>query len=299
MNTYSHRFYLGPHSPLSVPLSKVMKRNADRLHEIETECPPSGLHREALSEILKLPEAKLVDGLIHELYVDFVLQNDNTRNIIYNYDAFWGSRKSAFKSMTVYPSMDEKIAPLRLLTKAHRATVFLCLQSYADLVEQELTDAPELQQLLTANSENLQFSWVPFVSRFQAVWPEAEVVIINANELAVHWAAIVSLVTGHPKSYLFRGINDLPLMEIEGFGQEPFRTALAANPPKTVGDWLKLSSQAFSDYGYRDPDEDLDIETTWTLKQSQHSMLRFAADIEAFRKMEGVHVASDLVKDFK
>lgn len=299
MDVYSHRFYLGPHSPLSVPLSKVLKRNADRLAEIETECPPSGFHRNALSKILNLPAAKLSDRNTHEMYVDFMLNKDNTRTLIYNYDAFLGSRKSALKNVDVYPSLEEKVAPLRLLTKAHRATVFLCLQSYTDLIEQELTGAPKLQRSLAANRENLKFSWVPFVSRLQSVWPEVEVVVIEANQLAVQWAAVVALVTGHPQSHLFKGINEFPVMKIEEFGQDPLQKAFAENPPETVGDWIKLSSHFFSEFGYQDPHEDRDYDPVWTLEQSQHAMRQFAADIEALRRMKGVQIASDLMKDFE
>lgn len=299
MKTYNHRFYIGPHSPLSVPMGRVIKRNADQLLEVETECPPSGQHREILSNILKLPEQKLTDWNTHQIYVDFVLSKDTTRDLIYNYDAFLGSRKNAFNADTVYPSMEQKIGPLRLFTMAHKVTVFLCLQNYTDLIESELKGLPKLQAKIASNPANPQFSWQPFVSRLQSTWPEAQVVIIDASQLAMHWAAIVALFTGHPKAHFFKGINDFSLAGIDEFGRKPFEEALLASPPKSIGDWLKISSKVFSQYGHYEPEVDTDGGNVWTLEQLQYSRRCFAADITALRKSKSVLIANDLIADFK
>lgn len=297
MNTYEHKFYLGPHSPLSLQLQRLLARNSDRLIEVNSEYPTAKMHREVLAEFLKLPASQLADGDTHQFYVDTVLDHDETRRVIYSFDAFLGSRKDSLGHADAYPSLERKVFPLRHLTNAHKVTVFLCLQSFAQFVDLELEGEPEMHEWLSSDPYNLTFSWVPFVSRLQDAWPEVKIVIFDSQDLAPKWAAVVAMITGHPLAHHFANIADYPSTCMNRKGRIAYRTFLAETPPKTLKKWIEATSFFCQKYGTR---YQIPVDTrkdTWTPEQLDYSRQQLEHDFEKLRDLKNVALAKELMVD--
>lgn len=160
VTTYDYRLVLGPHSPMSVPLQRLLASNRKALHGVGTEFPQVKAHRDIMTRTLGLLKDGLAEDIAHKNYVETVLENKDTSCIIYNYDAFFSSRESAFRSGSLYPRMEKKLAPLKRLTEGQQVTVFLCLQHFTQFVEVELTRSPHL---IGSYSHSVDFSWVAFV----------------------------------------------------------------------------------------------------------------------------------------
>jgi hypothetical protein len=224
-----------------------------------------------------------------------VLDYDHTRRVIYNFDAFFGSRQSSLEHAAVYPGLERKVFPLRHLTYGHTVTIFLCLQSFADFVDNELAGQRDLHQRLCSDQCNLNFSWVPFVSRLQKAWPEANIVIISSQDLAPKWAAIVSLISGHPLAHTFEKISDFPCTCMNRKGRIAYRKYLAETPPKNLGKWLEVTSFFCNIYGFRNLVSDRVEGNTWTPDQFRYSQEVLEQDMAKLRELKNVTLASQLM----
>lgn len=292
--SYDHRFILGPHSPMSVPLQRLLGVNRDALREVGTEFPKAKRHREVLEQTLGLAAEDLADASVHRAYINSVLEHADTKCVIYSYDAFLGSRKNAIKAGFFYPSLEAKIAPLRQLTQGHQATLFLCLQHFTQFVEMELIRSPHLRHIVDNYPKNLDLSWVHFVHRMREAWPEAFIVIIDADELATNWASIAALMTGHAQAQAFNNIEKFPLGRLAEDGRKPYLKAFEATPPESVAEWTERTSQFFAEYGRHVPVIRKVIASPWAPEQVQHSKMKFKADLTNFAAIDNVVLASDL-----
>ncbi|WP_375699689.1 hypothetical protein [Pseudophaeobacter sp. TrK17] len=295
MNTYEYKFYLGPHSPLAVPLQRLLACNSDRLAEVNSEYPGAKMHREVLAEFLKLPVSQLAGGDTHQLYVDTVLEQDQTRRIIYSFDAFLGSRKYSLEYAEAYPSLERKVFPLRHLTKSQNVTIFMCLQSVAQFIDWELEGQPELRKNLISAPYNLAFSWLPFVSRLQDAWPEAKIVIFDSQDLGPKWAAIVAMITGHPLPHYFASIADYPSTCMNRKGRIAFRRFIAETPPKTLEKWIEATSFFCERYGARNRKSDSAFEEIWTPEQLDYSRQVLELDFQKLQGLTNVVLAKELL----
>lgn len=292
---YDHRLILGPHCPMSLPLQRLLANNRDALEEVRTEAPKVKLHRQIMAKTLALPTETLAKPQVKQAYVDAVRTQATTRCLIYNYHAFFGSRKNALKAGSLYPSLENKIPPLRQLTDGHQVTVFLCLQHMTQFIELELSHSPHLQHVTETYPKGLDFSWVHFVHRMKTIWPEALVVIIDADKLAQNWAAAAALVTGHPKAHRFQRITRFPLSQLAEDGRGPCRKALKASPPASIPEWTEVMSNFFDTYGPHVPIIRRIIASPWTEDQVAHSKARFTADLDALKAVENVALIDDVV----
>ncbi|MFC4214039.1 hypothetical protein ACFP4H_23475 [Pseudophaeobacter arcticus] len=299
MITYEYKFYLGPHSPLSLQLQRLLASNSDRLVEVDSEYPAAKMHREVLAEFLKLPASQLADENTHQMYVDTVLEHDRTRRVIYNFDAFLGSRKSSLEYATAYPSLERKVFPLRHLTSAQNVTIFICLQSYAQFVDKELEGHPELRERLYSDPYNLTFSWVPFVSRLQEAWPEANIVIFDSQDLAPKWAAIVAMISGHPLAHFFANITDFPSTCMNRKGRIAYRRHMAVAPSQSLRDWVEATSFFCQNYGSGSHAPAHSWEETWTPDQLAYSRQVLEQDFEKLRVLKNVSLANELMVNLK
>lgn len=291
--SYDHRFLLGPHSPMNMPMQKLLIRNRDRLEEVAAEFPDTEMHRTILGHILKLPIDELSDPAAHHNYVENVLTNSSTRIVIYSYDAFFGSRKSVLSEDFVYPSLEKKIRPLRHLMTGQKSTVFLCLQHYTQFVETELKDAVSFQHLVQSFDEDNDFSWMPFVSRLRRAWPEALIVVVDETDLATHWAVVAALVCGHPKVQDFKNISRYAKYRLATEGRKPYRAALKESPPKTIAEWVSTTTRIFQEFGNYEPIVKRVVTSPWSPEQIELSIANLAADLDALKKLENVVLASD------
>ncbi|MCV3272670.1 hypothetical protein [Roseobacter sinensis] len=294
---YDHRLILGPHSPMSVPLQRLLSGNPGMLAEVRTELPQVKLHRNVMAKTLALPIETLAQPRIQQAYIDAVRTQETTRCLIYNYDAFLGSRENALRTGILYRALETKIAPLRQLTLGHQVTVFLCLQHMTQFFERELIRNPHMRHLTETYPEGTDFSWVHFVQRLQEVWPEALVVVLDADTLPQNWAAVAALVTGHPDAHKFHRLLQFPLACLAEEGHAPCREALRRTPPGSVPEWTALMSQVFAEYGTHVPILRKVIASPWSAEQVAHSKERFASDMETLRGMENVALLDDVEWD--
>lgn len=237
-----YKYYLGPHSPLSLQLQRLLASSSDRSTEVDSEYPTAKMHREVLAEFLKLPESQLADENTHQMYVDTVLEHDRTRRVIYNFDAFLGSRKNSLEYEKAYPSLERKAFPLLHLTSAQNVTIFMCLQNYVQFVDKELEGHRELRERLHFDPFNLTFSGVPFVSRLQEAWPEVNILIFDSQDLAPKWAAIVAMISGHPLAHFFENITDFPSTFMNKKGRIAYRRHMAEAPSQSLTGSKQLPS---------------------------------------------------------
>jgi hypothetical protein len=295
VDPYDFRFNIGPHSPLSLPLQRILNRNARALLEVDAEFPPERMHRDVLKQSLKLPFSRLLENKTLQSYLDSVLEEDQTRSVIYSFDAFLGSRARSLSSNMTYPSLEKKVAPLRLLTTGSKISLFLCLQKYTDLIDNELKGDPDLRKQLARNVDNLLFSWIPFVKRLSEAWPEANIVILEAAELAPNWAANVGLITGHPDAHEFEGILDFPTSSISKEGKKALLQKTKSAQPASIYEWRKLVRPYFTVYGQTNFNFEQTKNSYWTTEQIEFSGEKFENEIVELVGMNNVFLANDLI----
>lgn len=284
---------MGPHGPLSVPLQQLLANNPQPLSQVRAEFPPVKLHRQVLGELLKRPIDEIAEPRTHQEYVDAVTSDPATRTLIYSYDAFFGSRNNALTEEAVYPSMEAKIYPLRVLTANHKATVFLCLQHYTQFIDAEVADHVPLHELTQSYPDYTGFSWMRFVWRLREIWPEALIVIINADELATNWAVIAALVSGQPAPQHLDGIEAYPMSCLAEPGRAAYAQALQTSPPQTIARWVALTSQVFAEFGPCQQINQRGADSAWTKQQIQHSKAAFDENLAALRNLDRVVLAGD------
>lgn len=295
--TYDYRLVLGPHSPMSMPLQRLLASNRTALHGVGTEFPQVKAHRDVMTRTLGLLKDGLAEDIAHQNYVETVLESEDTSCIIYAYDAFFSSRESAFRSGSLYPRMEKKLAPLRRLTDGQQVTVFLCLQHFTQFVEVELIRNPHLPHLVGSFPHNVDFSWVDFILRMKEAWPEALLVIVGADDLAVNWAKTVALITGHLDTHNFVNIEEFPLSSLAADGRAPYLEALSASPPSTVPSWTEVTSRFFAEYGHHVPIVRKVVVSPWSDAQIEHSKQKYDADLANLKGLDNVIMASDVVWD--
>lgn len=296
---YQHRFILGPHSQLSLPFQKLLKRNSQKLLQVKAECPQPAMHRDTLRQVLKLPTADLADKKTHQIYVDAVLDKDDTRCVIYNYGAFLGGGKSALYDEVPYPKLEEKVAPLRILVGEQKATLYICLKTYAEWSTVKARHNSDLGLKLSAAPERLGFSWVPFVERLRSAWPESTLVVLRENELAFHWAAYVALITGHPNAHSFDGIDTFPLSTLANKGKAHLKILRAQSQPKSIRSWINQTMPVVSRFGLQGITQDIGAGGIWTPSQIAQSEDIFEADFAHFQRMDNLIIADKLIGDFQ
>ena len=298
-DAYNFSIHLGPHSPLSLPLQRVLTKNAPMLHSIEAEYPAPKMHREVLSQLLRLPYKTLAEEAVQEDYRASVLEHENTRTVLFNFDAFLGSRKNSIVKGEAYPSLEKKVGPIRHLTLHHNVSLFVCLQSFATFVEEELKDIPDKQQKLAASPGCLNFSWVPFIERLREAWPEALIVILNADDLPVHWAANVALFSGHPKPFEFKGIENYMLSRLSEDGRKHLSQTLRQQPALSISQWTEMVSEFFEKYGKHEPLLKKLVAGLWTPEQHEYSLEALQEDFYEMEKIENLTMAKNLIKVLK
>ncbi|WP_299405893.1 hypothetical protein [uncultured Roseobacter sp.] len=294
VGAYSHSFILGPHTPLSLPLQRLLARNPDRLLEVGAEFPAAKMHREVLSSILKSPAHELATPAAYQSYVDTVLEYDETERVVYNYDAFIGSRKNALMDGFFYPSMETKIALLRQLTLGQEIALFLCIRHYTAFLEVELQNNELFGELVTSYPDQIDFSWTHFIWRLQKAWPEALLVILDADTLPQNWAPVVSLITGHPETHLFQNIGKYPASCLADAGRRPYLKSMKSKAPGSITEWTDRTSAFFQEFGTQDAILRKVIASPWKPDQVQHSKEKYDADMVALRSLENVVLARDL-----
>lgn len=295
-DAYNFSIHLGPHSPLSLPLQRLLTKNASMLHSIEAEYPAPKMHREVLSQLLRLPYKTLAEEAVHEDYRTSVLEHDNTRSVLFNFDAFLGSRKNAIVKGEAYPSLEKKVGPIRHLTLHHNVSLFVCLKSFAAFVEDELKDNPDKQQKLASNPGCLNFSWVPLIQRLREAWPEALIVILDAEDLPVHWAANVALFSGHPRPYEFKGIENYVLSCLSENGRKHLSATLRKTPATSIAHWTAMVSKFFEHYGRHEPLLKKLVAGLWTPEQHEFSLEALQEDFYEMEKIENLAMAKNLIK---
>ncbi|WP_299777494.1 hypothetical protein [uncultured Roseobacter sp.] len=294
VTTYDYRMVLGPHSPVPMPLQRLLAANRTLLHDVGTEFPKVQMHRKTMANTLGLLTDGMPDQTAHENYLKMVLEHKDSGCIVYSYGAFLSSRKNALRAGVLYPSLEKKIAPLRRLTDGQRVTVFLCLQHFTQFIELELKRSPHLRHLVDSYPHSLDFSWVHFVCRMRAAWPEALFVILDAENLAVNWAATVALITGHPDTHTFKNIEEFPVSCLAENGRASYLQALKASPPQTVPEWTAITSRFFSEYGSHVPIIRKVIASPWSSNQIEHSKQKYEADLVNLRALDNVIMSSDV-----
>ncbi len=282
---------------MSVPLQSLLASNRKALRSVGTEFPQVKMHRSVMSRTLGLLKDGLTENVAHDNYLKTVLENKDTGCIIYNFDAFFSSREKAFRSGSLYPRMEKKLAPLRRLTDGQQVTIFLCLQHFTQFVEVELVRNPHLPHLVASFPHKLAFSWVDFVRRMKEAWPEALLVIVDADDLAVNWAKTVALITGHPETHTFDAIEKFPLSCLAEDGRDPYRDALANSPPPTVPSWTAVTSRFFADYGQHVPIVRKVVVSPWSDAQIAQSKQKYEADLADLKTLGNVVMARDVAWD--
>lgn len=291
---YDHRLVLGPHSPLSLPLEKLLGSNADRLREVRAEFPKVRLHRDTLTSSLSLPVEELSDPLTHQAYVSRVTTDPKTSCLIYTYGAFFGGRETALAAGHLYPRLEGKIAPFRQMTTGHQVTIFVCIQDFAQFAEAELIRSPHFKHLTETYPDGMDFSWVHFIYRMREAWPEAFIVIIPADTLAANWAGVAALITGHPSTYNFKNIVRFPVSSLAEDGRAPYLKSFRSEPPTSLSEWVSRTTAFFDEYGADVPIIRKVIASPWSEAQAAHSRERFATNLEALKSIDNVLVAQEL-----
>lgn len=291
---YDYRLVLGPHTSLSPPLQRLLARNAEMLRQVNAEFPGVKKHRDVLSGFLERPLNQMDSAKTHQSYVDTIRAQHDTRRIIYNYDAFIGSRANALSNGYFYPSLEAKLGPFRQLTHGHTVTIFLCLTHFANFVVTELKNSKQFREWVSGYPAAFDFSWIEFIERIQRVWPEAGIVLLNADKLAENWPLTVSLITGHENPQQFRGIENFPASRLTEAGHINYLKSLKESPPETAVDLAQRTSKFFAEYDSYDEILSKVITSPWSEDQLEHSKHTFDADILSIATMRNVELSHDL-----
>lgn len=294
---YQYFFHLGPHGPLSVPLSKLLSQNTRRLKEAKAEFPAPRMHREVLQKLLKQPLEKLSNEDTQHMYTELVLEHDETRRVVYSYDAFWGSRRNAIKGLVPYANMEMKVQPLRALTSRGDVVLIVPIQPVADFIQQELSGTPDIQYALYQDPNSLNIAWTSFIQRLRSAWPEAKIVVFDTDDLPVLWTGLVELITGHPKPYEFAGILNYPGSKLSKEGREALFRIFRDLSPNSQTEWMELVSQCISKFGQQDHILSKMMSSPWADERRQYSEGLFVADIERIQQFEGVVLANKLLQE--
>lgn len=293
VSQHSFSLFLGPHSRFSLPMQRLLNRNDGTLAECLIEFPQPKFHGEYLANFLKRNQLMLGSNHLYENYVGGVLQRADTRHVILSFDAFFGSRASAFKGGVAYPALENRLNNLRMLLQGQAATIFFCLQPAHEFFAQELADLPPEKRTSVLQLRESGLSWVPFLNRVRETYPEAKVVVIDQTELGRQWAAVVQLFSRCPLALEFDGLDDFSVSELRQSGRDAYRDALKNIYRLSIREWLEVADEYYSQYGTRRLRSVKSGEIVWSEAEDERSWLQFDEDLEAMGTMNGVTLVAE------